>query len=333
MQKLVEMNKKRFNDISSTFTNKSILVVGDIMLDSFMWGVAERISPEAPVPIVAVDTVTHSPGGAGNVACNLSKLSAKIRIIGLVGNDAESEILADKLQDAGVDTNSMIKDTTRPTTVKIRVIAHNQHVIRTDHENTGNIQEDKLEEIGSILDNVLSKTDGIIIEDYNKGLLTPDSIALILAKAAAHDIPVYVDPKKENFFAYQGVRLFKPNMSEFESALSGENDYKDFKNSGTELRKKLGTEILMVTQGERGISLFSDQGMHTIGTKARKVHDVSGAGDTAISAFVLADLAGATIEEAAQISNYAAGRVCEEVGVVPITLEMLDEIVEHYNDH
>ena len=251
----------------------------------------------------------------------------------MVGNDAESEILADKLQDAGVDTNSMIKDTTRPTTVKIRVIAHNQHVIRTDHENTGNIQEDKLEEIGSILDNVLSKTDGIIIEDYNKGLLTPDSIALILAKAAAHDIPVYVDPKKENFFAYQGVRLFKPNMTEFETALSGEHDYKDFESSGIELRKKLGTEILMVTRGERGISLFSDQGMHTIETKARKVHDVSGAGDTAISAFVLADLAGATIEEAAQISNYAAGRVCEEVGVVPITLEMLDEIVEHYNDH
>ena len=122
-------------------------------------------------------------------------------------------------------------------------------------------------------------------------------------------------------------------MTEFETALSGEHDYKDFESSGTELRKKLGTEILMVTRGERGISLFSDQGMHTIETKARKVHDVSGAGDTAISAFVLADLAGATIEEAAQISNYAAGRVCEEVGVVPITLEMLDEIVEHFNDH
>ena len=333
MQKLVKMNKKRFQHISSTFANKSILVVGDIMLDSFMWGVADRISPEAPVPIVAVNTVTHSPGGAGNVACNLSKLSAKIRIIGLVGNDDESEILTNKLQDAGVDTNPMIKDTIRPTTVKIRVIAHNQQVIRIDHEDTGNIHEDKLGEIGIILDNVLTKTDGIIIEDYNKGLLTPESIALILAKAATHDIPVYVDPKKENFFAYKGVRLFKPNRSEFESALSGENDYKDFKNSGTELRKKLGTEILMVTQGERGISLFSDQGMHTIGTKARKVHDVSGAGDTAISAFVLADLAGATIEEAAQISNYAAGRVCEEVGVVPITLEMLDEIVEHYNDH
>ena len=172
MQKLVKMNKKRFQDITSTFAKKSILVVGDIMLDSFMWGIAERISPEAPVPIIAVDRVTHSPGGAGNVACNLSKLSAKIRIIGLVGNDAESEILTDKLQGAGVDTNSMIKDTNRPTTVKIRVIAHNQQVIRTDHENIGNIQEEKLKEIGSILNNVLTETDGIIIEDYNKGLLT-----------------------------------------------------------------------------------------------------------------------------------------------------------------
>ena len=327
------MNKKSFQDISSKFANKSILVVGDVMLDSFMWGIADRISPEAPVPIVSVDTVTHSPGGAGNVAYNLSNLSAKIRIIGLVGNDNEGEILIDKLQGAGVDTKSMIKDTIRKTTVKIRVIAHNQQVIRADHENTDNIQKDKLEEIENILDNILGKTDGIIIEDYNKGLLTPDSIALILKKAAAQDIPVYVDPKKENFFSYQGVRLFKPNMVEFKSALSRENVSKDFQNLGIELRKKIGTEILMVTQGDRGISLFSDQGMDTIGTKARKVHDVSGAGDTAISAFVLADLAGATIEEAAQISNYAAGRVCEEVGVVPITLKMLDEIVEHYNDH
>ena len=315
------------------FAKKSILVVGDIMLDSFMWGVAERISPEAPVPIIAVDTVTHSPGGAGNVALNLSKLSAKIRVIGLVGNDAESEILTNKLQDAGIDTNSIIKDATRPTTVKIRVIAHNQQVIRTDREEIRDIHEDNLEKIGSILDNILVKIDGIIIEDYNKGLLTPDSIALILAKAAAYDIPVYVDPKKKNFFAYQSVRLFKPNMSEFESALRGNNDHKDFEDSGNNLRKTLKTEILMVTRGEHGISLFSDQGMKTIATKARKVHDVSGAGDTAISAFVLADLAGANIEEAAQISNYAAGRVCEEVGVVPITLEMLDEIVEHYNDH
>jgi len=327
------MNKKRFQDISSTFANKSILVVGDVMLDSFMWGIADRISPEAPVPIVSVDTVTHSPGGAGNVAYNLSNLSAKIRIIGLVGNDNEGEILIDKLQGAGVDTKSMIKDTIRKTTVKIRVIAHNQQVIRADHENTDNIQKDKLEEIENILDNILGKTDGIIIEDYNKGLLTPDSIALILKKAAAHDIPVYVDPKKENFFSYQGVRLFKPNMIEFKSALSRENVSQDFENLGIELRKKIGTEILMVTRGYQGISLFSDQGMHTIKTKARKVHDVSGAGDTAISAFALADLAGATIEQAAQISNYAAGRVCEEVGVVPITLEMLDEILEHYNDH
>jgi len=327
------MNKKRFQDITSTFAKKSILVVGDIMLDSFMWGVAKRISPEAPVPIITVDSVTHSPGGAGNVACNLSKLSAKIRIIGLLGNDTESEILTNELQEAGVDTNFMINDNTRQTTVKIRVIAHNQQVIRTDHETTRNIQEDKLEEIGSILDNILAKTDGIIIEDYNKGLLTPDSIPLILAKAAALDIPVNVDPKKENFFVYQDVRLVKPNMTEFETALSGDYDYKDFESSGTELQNKLNTEILMVTRGERGISLFSDQGMHTIDTKARKVHDVSGAGDTAISAFVLADLAGATIEEAAQISNYAAGRVCEEVGVVPITLEMLDEIIDHYNDN
>ncbi|MED5267010.1 MAG: PfkB family carbohydrate kinase, partial [Candidatus Neomarinimicrobiota bacterium] len=177
-----------------------------------------------------------------------------------------------------------------------------------------------------------SEIDAIIIEDYNKGLLVKDCINTILDIAAKNDIPVYVDPKKENFFVYNKIRLFKPNMFEFESIIDFNKQNKGFEELGEQLRKKINAEILMITRGEEGVTLFTDNNIQTIGTKARKVHDVSGAGDTAISAFVLADLSGASIEESAMISNYAAGRVCEEVGVVPISLEMIKDIVDHYNN-
>ena len=150
--------------------------------------------------------------------------------------------------------------------------------------------------------------------------------------AAKHNLPVYVDPKRDNFFVYNKIRLFKPNMFEFESMINFDKQNKSFEELGKQLREKIDAEILMITRGEEGVTLFTDNNVQTIGTKARKVHDVSGAGDTAISAFVLSDLSGASIEESAMISNYAAGRVCEEVGVVPISLEMIKDIVDHYNN-
>ena len=150
--------------------------------------------------------------------------------------------------------------------------------------------------------------------------------------AAKHNLPVYVDPKRDNFFVYNKIRLFKPNMFEFESMINFDKQNKSFEELGKQLREKIDAEILMITRGEEGVTLFTDNNVQTIGTKARKVHDVSGAGDTAISAFVLSDLSGASIEESAMISNYSAGRVCEEVGVVPISLEMIKDIVDHYNN-
>ena len=159
-----------------------------------------------------------------------------------------------------------------------------------------------------------------------------DSIKTILDISSERNIPVYVDPKKDNFFAYNKIRLFKPNLFEFESAINFKEQDKSFEDLGKDLRKKINAEILMVTRSEEGVTLFTDKNVQTISTKARKVHDVSGAGDTAISAFVLADLCGANIEESAMISNYAAGRVCEEVGVVPISLEMIKDIVDHYSN-
>ena len=325
------MDKQRFEEISGLFSQKSILVIGDVMLDKFMWGKADRISPEAPVPIISIDKISHSPGGAANVALNLSKLSANVHLLAVVGDDNESNLLEDDLEKQGVKIK-FIKDAKKSTTTKTRIMAHGQQVVRTDYENTNDITTEQIKHINDMIVACSSEIDAIIIEDYNKGLLVKDCINTILDIAAKNDIPVYVDPKKENFFVYNKIRLFKPNMFEFESIIDFNKQNKGFEELGEQLRKKINAEILMITRGEEGVTLFTDNNIQTIGTKARKVHDVSGAGDTAISAFVLADLSGASIEESAMISNYAAGRVCEEVGVVPISLEMIKDIVDHYNN-
>ena len=325
------MDKQRFEEISGLFSQKSILVIGDVMLDKFMWGKADRISPEAPVPIISIDKISHSPGGAANVALNLSKLSANVHLLAVVGDDNESNLLEDDLEKQGVKIK-FIKDAKKSTTTKTRIMAHGQQVVRTDYENTNDITSEQIKHINDMIVACSSEIDAIIIEDYNKGLLAKDCINTILDIAAKNDIPVYVDPKKENFFVYNKIRLFKPNMFEFESIIDFNKQNKGFEELGEQLRKKINAEILMITRGEEGVTLFTDNNIQTIGTKARKVHDVSGAGDTAISAFVLADLSGASIEESAMISNYAAGRVCEEVGVVPISLEMIKDIVDHYNN-
>ncbi len=325
------MDKNRFDQISSSFSQQSILVIGDVMLDKFMWGNASRISPEAPVPIISVNKISHSPGGAANVALNLSKLSANVQILGIVGDDNEGAILEDTLLKNSVKTQFM-KEAKISTTTKTRIIAHGQQVVRTDYEDIRDVNSDQIKIIKDILDKIISEIDAIIIQDYNKGLLVKDSIKTILEISSEKNIPVYVDPKKDNFFAYNKIRLFKPNLFEFESAINFKEQDKSFEDLGKDLRKKINAEILMVTRSEEGVTLFTDKNVQTISTKARKVHDVSGAGDTAISAFVLADLCGANIEESAMISNYAAGRVCEEVGVVPISLEMIKDIVDHYSN-
>ena len=325
------MDKNRFDQISSSFSQQSILVIGDVMLDKFMWGNASRISPEAPVPIISVNKISHSPGGAANVALNLSKLSANVQILGIVGDDNEGAILEDTLLKNGVKTQ-FITDAKISTTTKTRIIAHGQQVVRTDYEDIRDVNSDQIKILKDILDKIISEIDAIIIQDYNKGLLVKDSIKTILEISSEKNIPVYVDPKKDNFFAYNKIRLFKPNLFEFESAINFKEQDKSFEDLGKDLRKEINAEILMVTRSEEGVTLFTDKNVQTISTKARKVHDVSGAGDTAISAFVLADLCGANIEESAMISNYAAGRVCEEVGVVPISLEMIKDIVDHYSN-
>jgi rfaE bifunctional protein kinase chain/domain len=322
------MDKARYKQVVVKFTKKHVAVIGDIMLDSYLWGAAKRISSEAPVPIIAVDSSNTNPGGAGNVALNLVKLGAGSSIISVIGNDANGDQLALHLESEGVDTKGLIQDSDRNTSVKTRVIAQNQQVVRVDQETTDRLSKEKLDQIKSLLEGSIDQFDAIIVADYDKGLLSKELIDSIIQIGKKSSTPIYVDPKLDNFFAYNTTRLFKPNLAEFKQALGLiELSDEQFIDHGKKLQKKLGAEILMVTMGANGMALFNEDGYVSIPTRARKVHDVSGAGDTVISTFTLADICEANPFEAASLANFAAGRVCEEVGVVPITQEMLNDII------
>jgi len=323
------MLKNRFNQITFEFNKKKILVIGDLMLDTYLWGHSERISPEAPVPIIQVNKVEHNLGGAANVALNLSSLGCEVLLIGLIGSDPEGEILKKLLAQSNIDFTSLVQSDGRPTTVKSRIISHDQQVIRTDRELTHDLSDESNKELQCLVSAIINDVDGIILEDYNKGVLNTGSIPKIINIANDTDKPIYVDPKEKNFDLYKNVRLFKPNLSEFRS-LYKENT--TLERDGFNLKKNINADILMITRSAEGVSLFVDSDYYDIPTKARSVHDVSGAGDTVIATFTLSDLCGATPQEAVILSNFAAGRVCEEVGVVPISLNMLNEMIEHHNN-
>ena len=320
------MESTRFHTLVDQFSQKHILVIGDLMLDSYMWGATSRISPEAPVPIVSVSEVTHNPGGAANVGWNIVSLSAKVTMAGIVGDDSHGAQLLELMTERGMQVHSVAKDTQRPTTVKTRVIAQGQQVVRTDQESLEELSIESLNAVKDSIEQCLNDIDGVILADYNKGLLTEKMIGTILSLANANNVPVYVDPKHDHFFAFTGVRLFKPNAAEFARAM----DSTDAGSRAKSLREKLHAEHVLVTLGAEGMILSTAENSVRINTKARAVHDVSGAGDTVIAVYALADQCGASPEEAATLANLAAGRVCEEVGVVPINLDMLTEMLNHH---
>ncbi len=321
------MNSKRFHVLAEQFRQKHILVIGDLMLDSYMWGETNRISPEAPVPVVSIKEITNNPGGAANVGWNIATLSANVSLAGIIGKDSHGEQLRKIMADRGMKVEGVVEDPKYSTIVKTRVIAQNQQVIRTDFESLDGISSGAINTVQSSIEKNIKNYDAIILADYNKGLLSEKMITSILSLSNENNIPVYVDPKKENFFAFKGVHLFKPNSVEFYQSMDSNDPEKESKT----LREKLNAEYVLVTLGAEGMLLTTEDSSYKIPTKARAVHDVSGAGDTVIATFALAELAGATPEEAATLANLAAGRVCEEVGVVPINLDLLTEILNHHH--
>ena len=313
----------RLNKILSGFTEKNILVIGDLLLDAYFWGKTERISPEAPVPIVEVDRTNYNPGGAGNVALNLVELGSKVSILSVIGSDMNGDTLLSQLKKAKIDVSQIIRLNNYQTPIKTRVIAQDQQVLRIDQEE--NYIDSKL--ILSIIEKSLleniTKIDGFVLADYNKGLLLKDIINIVLNIADKFSVPVYVDPKWDNFFEYKNVHFFKPNISEFQKAIGNDYQESDFIKHGTQMREKLNTDILLVTKGSEEAVVFTKDGNDSIPTNAQSVHDVSGAGDTVISVFTLADLCGANAYESANIANIAASTVCAQVGVVPIKIDDL----------
>ncbi|MFN4110976.1 MAG: D-glycero-beta-D-manno-heptose-7-phosphate kinase [Ignavibacteria bacterium] len=322
---MVNFSQKRLDQIFEAFNNKRIAVIGDLMLDVYIWGKVARISPEAPVPVVEVQEESYRFGGAANVGMNIKSLGGTPILIGVIGYDREGTIIDALMKENDFDKEGIIYDDERPTTVKTRIIAHSQHVVRIDKEDKRNIAEEIEAKILNFLKENKSKIDAIILEDYNKGVLTKNLIHQVIEFARNNNIIITVDPKFDNFFEYKNVTVFKPNRKETEDAFGIKLDTEErVIEACKKLKEKLNPEFLLLTRGEKGMTLFGkNNSIRTIPTRARKVADVSGAGDTVIATLTMALAAGADIEEAATIANLAAGLVCEEVGVVPIDRELL----------
>ncbi len=325
---MIKFTEERLLNLFKNFENVKIAVVGDLMLDRYIWGSVNRISPEAPVPVIEVEGEDSKLGGAGNVANNIKSLGAFPLLIGVVGDDREGEILFDLMKREGFNTGGIIIDQSRPTTVKTRVIAHSQHVVRIDRESREPINYSIQERIKEIILQNIHQLNAIIIEDYNKGVVVRNLIYDLVEIAKKYDIVITVDPKFDNFFEFKNVTVFKPNRKEVEDVLGRKIDTEEkVIEAGKILLERLKCEYLLLTRGEKGMTLFTKNGdVRHIPTKARKVADVSGAGDTVISTITVALAGGADIIESATLANYAAGIVVEEVGVVPVDKEKLFKV-------
>lgn len=327
---MIDTSLKKLNNLKNNFIGKRIAIVGDMMLDCYFQGYVSRISPEAPVPVVEVEDEFARFGGAMNVAYNIKTLGGKPLPIGIIGNDNDGKLLKKLMSDAGIGDSGIIIDKNRPTTAKTRVIANNQHVVRIDKEKTFAISSITEKKILTILKKEIRKLDAIILQDYNKGVLTKSLIEKVITLANENKVVVTVDPKFNNFFTYQNVTVFKPNRKETEDAFGIKiKSAEDISFAGEKLLRELNCKYALLTLGEGGIALFEKgKKERRVPTKARKVADVSGAGDTVISTLTMALTAGADIYDAAYLANYAGGLVCQEVGIVPIDLNILFNAVK-----
>ncbi len=318
---------ERIQTLFNTLKGKRILVVGDVMIDRYLRGAVKRISPEAPVPVVEMESESYHFGGAANVALNLKVLGCEPVSLGLLGQDHNANIFLNLIDEAGLDGSGFIQAEDRPTTIKTRVIGDNQHMVRIDHEQIhyGNTHLEL--ELRAQFDHLAPYADAIILEDYNKGLLSADFIRYILEYSNRENKIVTVDPKFRNFLKYQGATVFKPNIIETAQALGLPlDDDTQVEKAGFELLHRLKAKTVMLTRGADGISIFGEAGKSVhLPVKTRKVADVSGAGDTVIAVMTAMLSAGASVLEAAVCANHAAGIVCGEVGIVPVQPDILIE--------
>lgn len=309
------------------FKSKKIIVLGDVMLDAYILGNVSRISPEAPVPIVNLNDTDERLGGAANVALNLISLGASALICSLIGKDSEGNRLVNLLKENNILADGIVQSENRKTTVKTRVIGNNQQLLRIDSEQTNDITSEEENRLFEKIEALISTgIDALVFEDYNKGTLTESLIKRVVNLCQKHNIPTAVDPKKKNFFAYQGVNLFKPNLKELKEGLDVQFSMKDkeaFFKAVDQLRTKLKHEISFITLSEHGVFIKNEKEHEFVPAHVRNIADVSGAGDTVISLATLCLCSDLEIKDIAEISNLAGGLVCEKSGVVSIDKDEL----------
>jgi len=321
------ITREEITDLYSKFSNYKVLVIGDVMIDSYLIGKVDRISPEAPVPVVALKQRHNMLGGAANVALNVKAMGAEAILCSVIGNDSQGNELINLMQKAGLNTEGIIRSSNRITTTKYRIISNHTQMLRVDEEMDADLEITDSEELQQIISGLVTKLSPqvIILQDYNKGVLTPDLIEKVSSIAAIAGIPVAVDPKKKNFAAYKNITLFKPNLKEITEGLKIEVNplsKESLQKAADLLHTSQTISTVLITLSENGIFISSKEpagnSSAVIPAVKRSIADVSGAGDTVISVAALCLAAGINPERTAAISNLAGGLVCEQSGVVPV---------------
>lgn len=333
------MRQARVEQILRHFAGRNILILGDLMLDEFIWGKVRRISPEAPVPVVDVTEETYRLGGSGNVAANVRALDGNPISVGIIGRDSAGDRVVSLMEQLGIETASVIRND-RPTTLKTRIIAHHQQVVRADREAKQPISSEIVAELASVFMKQLPNAGAVIVSDYDKGVVNRDLLAEILPQARSRTVPVFLDPKVHHADYYRPITMITPNQNEAEF-LSGLSirDQRSLELAGRRLIEKFGCEYALITRGEDGMSLFTSSleakgpSSQHLPTFAREVFDVTGAGDTVIATLALANAAGAAMDECAMLANHAAGIVVGKIGTATVNCsELLSDFV-HRNAH
>jgi rfaE bifunctional protein kinase chain/domain len=310
------------------------MIVGDVMVDSYLWGVVDRISPEAPVPVVDVNHREERPGGAANVAVNIKALGAEPVLCSVIGKELKGDVFLRIMKEEGLGTEGIYRSSDRITTTKFRIIGNNSQLLRVDEEHTHDLSEKDQENFLALSRNILAEEniDALIIQDYNKGILSAEVIEGLIEKARQEDIPVVVDPKKKNFDLYRNVSLFKPNLKELKEGLKidfREPEEHVLSDTVALLRDRIHMDIALITLSEHGIFISSEKNgkreSYLLPAHIRNIADVSGAGDTVVSVATLCLASGSGLKDIAMVSNLAGGIVCEKVGVVPIDSERFRE--------
>lgn len=322
-------NKKKLKTIVSRFKNKNILVVGDLVLDHHIYGKVDRISPEAPVPVVWASRESFVCGGAANVGLNLRALGAKVSICGVIGKDNFGNNLLSLMSKSGIDNSLVVKDKDRLTTLKTRIIASKQQVVRVDWESVEFLSDRVNKMIFNKIKNNIAKFDGVIIEDYGKGVINPGLVEELVKLCREREKIVTVDPKEEHFDYYENVTVLTPNLKEAQAAANVKiRNKSQIPFLGKIIMKKLNPKALLITLGEDGMMLFVGKDYYHMPTTAIEVYDVTGAGDTVISVFTLALNSGASFKEAAVIANLAAGIVVAKLGAATVVKKELFKVID-----